>query len=109
VFGILAYSVQQRARDFGVRRAIGASTGDVLRLVIGDAARVIAIGAVFGLALSLFLGRVLGTLLVGVQPIDPMTFAVVPVVLMITAVVAIAGPAWRAVRIDPAVALRVDR
>ncbi|MGH8636284.1 MAG: ADOP family duplicated permease, partial [Burkholderiales bacterium] len=109
VFGILAYSVQQRARDFGVRRAIGASTGDVLRLVIGDAARVIAIGAVFGLALSLFLGRVLGTLLVGVQPIDPMTFAVVSVVLMITAVVAIAGPAWRAVRIDPAVALRVDR
>jgi putative ABC transport system permease protein len=108
VFGILAYSVQQRARDFGVRRAIGASTADVLRLVIADAVRVSAIGLAVGLALSTLLGRVLGTMLVGVQPLDAMTFAVVPIVMAITAVGAMAGPAWRAARIDPAIALRVD-
>jgi putative ABC transport system permease protein len=108
VFGILAYAVQQRARDFGVRRALGASTADVLRLVIGDAARVIAFGAAIGLALSLLLGRVLETMLFGVPSTDAITFALVPVVLAVTAVVAMAGPAWRAVRIDPAVALRVE-
>jgi putative ABC transport system permease protein len=108
VFGILSYSVQQRARDFGVRRALGAGTADVLRLVIGDAARVIAFGAAIGLALSLLLGRVLETMLVGVPSTDAITFALVPVVLTVTAVVAMAGPAWRAVRIDPAVALRVE-
>ena len=108
VFGILAYAVQQRARDFGVRRALGAGTADVLRLVIGDAARVIAFGAAIGLALSLLLGRVLGTMLFGVPSTDAITFALVPVVLAVTAVVAMAGPAWRAVRIDPAVALRVE-
>ena len=80
----------------------------MLRLVIGDAARVIAFGAAIGLALSLLLGRVLETMLVGVPSTDAITFALVPVVLAVTAVVAMAGPAWRAVRIDPAVALRVE-
>ena len=106
VFGILAYSVQQRARDFGVRRAIGAGTADVLRLVIADAVRVIAIGLAAGLALSTLLGRVLGTMLVGVQPMDAVTFVIVPIVMAVTAAVAMAAPALRAVRIDPAVALR---
>jgi putative ABC transport system permease protein len=106
VFGILAYSVQQRVRDFGVRRALGATTSDVLRLVVGSAARVIATGAVIGLALSPVLGRLLATMLFGVQPLDPMTFASVTIVLAFTAAVSIAGPAWRATRIDPAVALR---
>ncbi|MPY90674.1 MAG: FtsX-like permease family protein [Luteitalea sp.] len=106
VFGILAYSVQQRVRDFGVRRALGATTRDVLRLVVGSAVRMIAIGAVIGLALSTVMGRLLATMLVGVQPLDPMTFASVTIVLTFTAAVSIAGPAWRATRIDPAVALR---
>jgi putative ABC transport system permease protein len=106
VFGILAYSVQQRVRDVGVRRALGATTSDVLRLVVGSAARTIATGAVIGLALSTVLGRLLATMLFGVQPLDPMTFASVTIVLAVTAAVSIAGPAWRATRIDPAVALR---
>jgi putative ABC transport system permease protein len=106
VFGILAYSVQQRVRDFGVRRALGATTSDVLRLVVGSAVRVIATGAVIGLALSAVMGRLLATMLFGVQPLDPMTFASVTIVLALTAAVSIAGPAWRATRIDPAVALR---
>ena len=61
VFGILAYSVQQRVRDFGVRRALGATTSDVLRLVMANAARVIAAGVVIGLALSAASGRLLET------------------------------------------------
>jgi putative ABC transport system permease protein len=67
---------------------------------------VIATGAVIGLALSTVVGRFLATMLFGVQPLDPMTFASVTIVLALTAAVSIAGPAWRATRIDPAVALR---
>jgi len=106
VFGILAYSVQQRVRDFGVRRALGATTGDVLRLVVGDAARVVGAGAAIGLALSAALGRVITSMLFGVTPLDFATFAMVTIVMAITAAVSIAGPAWRAARIEPAAALR---
>ena len=106
VFGILAYSVQQRVRDFGVRRALGATTHDVLRLVVGDAARVVLAGAAVGLLLSALLGRLMTTMLFAVKPLDLLTFAMVTAVLAVTAAVAIAGPAWRAARIDPAVALR---
>ena len=106
VFGILAYSVQLRGRDFGVRRALGASTNDVLRLVVAGAVRVIAIGAAIGLVLSAVLGRLLTSVLFGVQPLDLLTFAAVTIVLGLTAAVSIAGPAWRAARIDPAIALR---
>ncbi len=108
VFGILAYAVQQRVREFGLRRALGARTSDVLRLVVGSAARVITTGAVIGLALSAVLSRLLATLLFGVQPLDGITFASVVIVLALTAAAAIAGPAWRAARIDPAVALRAE-
>jgi putative ABC transport system permease protein len=106
VFGILAYSVQQQVRDFGVRRALGATTNDVLRLVIANAARVIATGAVIGLVLSAVCGRLIETMLFGVRPLDLATFVFVTIVLGITAALSIAGPAWRAARIDPAVALR---
>ena len=106
VFGMLAYSVQQRVRDIGVRRALGATTNDVLRLVIANAARIIATGAAIGLALSAVSGRLIETMLFGVRPLDLATFAFVTVVLGVTAALSIAGPAWRAARIDPAVALR---
>jgi len=108
VFGVLAYTVQQRVRDFGVRRALGATTGDVLRLVVGSAARLIAAGAVIGLALAAVLARLLTAVLFGVQPLDLLTFASVTIVLALTAAVATAAPAWRAARIDPAVALRSE-
>ncbi len=106
VFGILAYSVQQRTRDFGVRRALGATSNDVLNLVVRDALKVIAIGAAIGLIASAMLGRVIVSMLFGVQPLDLPTFAVVTMVLGLTTALAIAGPALRAARIDPAVALR---
>jgi putative ABC transport system permease protein len=106
VFGVLAYSVQQRMRDFGVRRALGATTGDVMRLVIGNAARLIGVGIVIGLVLAAAFGRLITTMLFGVQPLDVATFASVAIVLAITAALSIAGPAWRAARIDPAAVLR---
>ena len=106
VFGILAYSVQQHVRDFGVRRALGATTNDILRLVMSNAARLIAAGAAIGLMLSIAGGRLIETMLFGVRPLDPMTFVFVAIALAITATIAIAGPAWRASRIDPAAALR---
>jgi len=106
VFGILAYSVQQRARDFGIRRALGATTGDVMRLVIENAARLIGVGIVIGLVLAAAFSRLITTMLFGVQPLDLATFAAVAIVLAMTAGLAIAGPAWRAARIDPAAVLR---
>ena len=92
VFGILAYSVQQSVRDFGVRRALGASTHDVLRLVLINALRVVGTGAAIGLVLAAMSGRLIETLLFGVRPLDPTTFALVTVVLAITAALSIVGP-----------------
>jgi putative ABC transport system permease protein len=106
VFGILAYSVQQRVRDFGLRRALGATSSDVVRLVVGDAMKVITIGAVFGLIVAAILGRMITSVLFGIEPLDLVTFGFVIAVLATTAVISVAGPAWRAARIDPAVALR---
>jgi putative ABC transport system permease protein len=106
VFGVLAYSVQQRTREFGVRIALGASATSVLRLVITNAGGVIGIGIAIGLIAAAALSRSISTFLFGVQPIDPITFVLVPLVLIATAAIAVAAPAWRAARIDPVVAFR---
>jgi ABC-type antimicrobial peptide transport system permease subunit len=106
VFGILAYSVQQSVRDYGVRRALGATTPDVLRLVATHAMRVVGAGVAIGMVLAAVGGRLIETLLFGVRPLDPTTFLLVAVVVGITAALSIAGPAWCAARIDPAIALR---
>jgi putative ABC transport system permease protein len=108
VFGVLAYSVEQRVRDFGVRRALGATTGDVLRVVARSAGVMIGIGTLVGLALSAGAGRLLASLLFGVEPLDLPTFAAVAATLAATAVAASLAPAWRAARIDPVLALRAD-
>jgi ABC-type antimicrobial peptide transport system permease subunit len=106
VFGVLAYSVQQRTREFGVRIALGADAKNVLSLVLGNAARMIGAGLVIGLALALVFAQVVAAFLFGVEPRDPVTFASVGVVLVITAMVACAVPALRAVRVDPVEAFR---
>jgi putative ABC transport system permease protein len=108
VFGVLGYSVQLRVRDFGVRRALGASSGDVVRLAIGSAVRVIAVGTLIGLVFAMLLSRLLSSMLFGVQPLDVMTFAAAPLLLALTAAIAMIGPAWRATRVDPVVALRTN-
>ena len=108
VFGTLAYSVQQRVRDFGVRRALGATSRDVLRLALGHAARIVAAGAAIGLVSAVLLVRLIDAMLFGVQPLDPVTFAGVVAVLIVTAALAVAAPAWRAISVDPVEALRIE-
>jgi putative ABC transport system permease protein len=108
VFGLLAYSVQQRLREFGVRIAMGAAASDVMRLVLGNAAKLTLIGLAVGLIAAAALTRYLSTLLYAVKPLDPITFVAVPVVLIITAAIAVAAPAWRAARVDPVVAFRAE-
>ncbi len=106
VFGILAYSVQQRMKDFSVRRALGATTADVLRLVVVNAAGLICTGAVAGLVLAVMFSRLIRSMLFGVQPLDVPTLVLVALALLISGALAVAGPAWRAARIDPATVLR---
>ena len=108
VFGVLAYTVQQRQREIGVRMALGATSSRVMWLVFRDAGWMIATGAVAGMVLAGFSGRVVATFLFGVDPLDPLTFASVPVVILLTAIVAAAAPAWRASRINPVEAFRHD-
>jgi putative ABC transport system permease protein len=108
VFGVLAYSVQQRTREFGVRIALGASARNVLGMVLANAARVIGAGAIIGLVLAAILAQTIATFLFGVKPLDPLTFAAVVVVLGITAALASAVPALRASRVDPVEAFRND-
>ena len=108
VFGVLAYSVQQRVREFGVRMAMGAAASDVMRLVLGSAAKLTLLGLAIGLAAAAALTRYLSTLLYDVKPLDPITFVAVPIVLIVTAAIAVAAPAWRAARVDPVVAFRTE-
>jgi putative ABC transport system permease protein len=108
VFGVLAYSVQQRTREFGVRIALGATSVHVLGLVMGSAARVVGTGIAVGLAASLLFAQAVSAFLFGVPPRDPLTFASVALVLTITAAVACAMPAFRATRVDPAVTFRSE-
>jgi putative ABC transport system permease protein len=108
VFAVIAYSVQQRLREFGVRLALGATTRQVLGLVLGSAARVIGLGAAIGLAAAATLSQWITSFLFGVQPLDPVTFVSVAAVLMLTATVAALVPAMRAARVDPAQAFRAE-
>jgi len=108
VFGVLAYSVQQRTREFGVRIAMGARVHDVLRLVLSGAARLTVIGIAIGLAAAAAVSRFVAILAFPIAPLDPVTFAVVPLVLMATAAIAVAAPAWRAARVDPVEAFRAE-
>ena len=106
VFGILAYSVQQRTREVGVRMALGASTRNVLGVVVRSAAWLVAAGTALGLVLAMLMAQALHSVLYGVAPLDPLTFLGVAVVLAIAAALAMLAPAFRATRLDPLVALR---
>ena len=108
IFGVLAYSVGQRAREFGIRVALGARSHDVLRLVLGGALKMTSAGVAIGLLAAALITRLLDTLLFGVQPTDPATFVGTAAVLAVSALLACALPAWRATRVDPAITLRQE-
>lgn len=108
LFGVISSTVRQRTRDIGVRIALGATSRDVRRLVLGDAMRVAGAGAVIGAFAALFAGRVLSSQLYGVSPIDPVSVLVAGSVLLTIAVAAAYLPAHRATRIDPVEALRAE-
>ena len=108
LYGILAYSVEQRIREIGVRVALGAGRGQVLRLVIGHGMKLTLIGAMVGIPAALIVTRMIGGVLPGVTGADPVTYAAVVAVLAASAFMASYLPARRATRVDPLVALRSD-
>jgi len=108
IYGVMAYSVAQRTREFGVRIALGANAREVARLVLGQAAKTAAVGVVAGIAGSFALTRVMQSLLFGVSATDPFTFAGVAALLTLVALLASYIPARRATKVDPMVALRYE-
>ncbi len=108
IYGVTAYGVAQRTREIGVRLAIGAQAGDVLRLVMGGALRLAAAGVALGLMAALAMANALSSLLYGVNARDPLTYAAISLLLVAVALFASFLPARRAARVDPAVSLRAE-
>ena len=108
IYGVISYLVGERTREIGVRMALGAQRSDVLRLVLGQGAKMALLGVVFGIALAAGLTRLMSAQLYGVSPRDPLTFAAVALVLMLVALAACYIPARRAASVDPTEALRAQ-
>jgi putative ABC transport system permease protein len=107
-YGVLAYSVAERRREIGIRLALGASEGGVLRMVLKQGLGLAIVGMIFGLVGAAALTRLASTLLFGVKPVDPATYAAVAIFMLLVAVLASIVPARRATTVDPLVALRMD-
>jgi predicted permease len=108
IYGLMAYSVEQRTQEIGIRLALGADSADVRRMVITQGMRLAVGGVIVGLAVAFGLVRLIASLLYGVTPRDPVVFAGAPLVLTIVALVGVWLPAGRAVRVDPVTALRAE-
>ena len=108
LYGVIAYAVAQRTHEIGVRIALGATTGDIARWVMGDGMRLAMLGLIVGMAGALAGARLLANLLYGVSPADPVVFLTIPVVLVAATLLASYLPARRAMRVDPVIALRAE-
>jgi predicted permease len=106
IYGVMSYSVSRRTREIGVRIALGADRPRVLRMVVANGMGLVAVGLLLGTAAALALTRLIGTLLYGVTPSDPLTYGAAALTLAGAAFIACLMPAWHAARIDPAVTLR---
>jgi ABC-type antimicrobial peptide transport system permease subunit len=105
IYGVVAYGAKQRTHEIGIRMALGAQPVDVMRIVVGEGMRLAVIGLVVGVVASVGSTRLMSSLLFGVRATDPLTFAVVAILLTLVALVACYLPARRAMRLDPLVAL----
>ncbi len=108
LYGVLSYVVAERRGRSGVRMALGASAGEVRRMVVVQGARVVLVGAAIGTVAALLSARTLKTLLFGVAPLDPIVFVVMPATLMAIGMLACYVPARRASQVDPIESLRSD-
>jgi ABC-type antimicrobial peptide transport system permease subunit len=108
VYGVMSLIVSERTREVGVRLALGAEPSQLLRMVVGQATKLAAVGVAIGVAGAMALAPLLDSQLYGVASLDPITFISVPVVLLLIAALAAAVPARKAMRMDPLTALRVD-
>jgi putative ABC transport system permease protein len=108
IYGVVAFSVTRRTQEIGIRMALGAQRSDVLRLVVGEGARMAAVGVVIGIVASLVITRLMSTLLFGISATDPLTFAGAAVLLSVVALAASYIPAHRAMRVNPVTALRYE-
>ena len=108
LYGVIAYSVARRTNELGVRMAMGAQRNDVLKLVLGQGAKLAIFGIAIGLGVAFGAMRVISKLLFGVNAADPLTFAVTALLILAVAFGASLIPAWRAIKVDPVVALRYE-
>jgi putative ABC transport system permease protein len=108
IYGVMAYLVTLRTREFGIRMALGADRGRVVRLVVGRGGALVGVGVAIGAGGALALGRFLQALVYGVSTADVVTFGAAAAALAAVGLGACLLPAWRAGRVDPAIALRAD-